>query len=1343
MFFRLSRIKKVIKTQFLVTLVLAFASTLCSITIETASFKAFLYGPTEDTAYDNWLSKVVEGRGVQLINHYAPWDQQTVGFGNYVQASSEQLDNWQTVIDFFIASELDLAQIEIDSYSFPYEVVVFHDTDTGRTYHILRELVNYDYYDDNGYPDQPEIHQHGSFDYGWGLYVINPNADNHVILNIVHPKDDFITVPIAAEALEKWNSRYLFIAGAGREVLFSGPNHNNYSLSDPSRVTDHPFNTAYRSACDEIRSTFQRRELSIQLHSYDLGHSREYRDFQFSTHSNYHSLPLRDMSNSLNDFINATPYVVFPANTFGVHDEVLVTDYYSATSCYHDLYYNLNGELIPISDNINLPGFSNNRQAGYSTANTTIYDVNSPFLHLEMRELPRIYPNITPYYRWFYGYNEGTQRWNKDHFYTRAKAYYTPWVDAMAEVLPDLIELDDGTQPTAPQNLMVTNSESTSVSLGWDRSYSYDFYSYEVYYSTEPITFPSEFVLSIDRTNVTRLAAQAYTYLTIDDLTPSTDYYFRVLAKDYNGNVSNLSNQVTKFGDRVVLNNFGAFGRDSSVDVKWRAAQQVNNLGFKVYRALADTEDFTILDSWETNSSLEGSSGTNVDYIYTDNGVTNNIHYDYRITWTDTGENEHTFNETAKAEPQPIFSLLIRDGDEVVTDQVDLGVNHFATDGYDANFDIVTTGDLPANYVRIVSHNPDWNWTIRNLQRDIRSYYNPEESVKSWLLRVDTNVTDETFTLLISDNFTPDLFSSSTSDFTSVGGSSKLASRQTESLFLKCHTNDTVIDLLQDSMEITFSNDDYHFFTLFWGYVTPDIVFTPMDDTILIDGDQIVFSWTSGFPAIIESFDLMISYEDNLYPLAENLPSTTTSFCWTVPAEIQAIDARFLVRVNTTTNQEIDYYSPYRLSLWPHEYTFSTASGWHLKANPILGTELCKDSVFGINSQLFEYSNDIDHFDYSDYFVFGTGYVAYLPQEHDYSAASNLHPSVIEIELQQGWNLVPNVFLSSVALQDLSFWYFSQLIPYAVAVQLNLINGGVYSIINNQYQLVQNILPEESVWIYSHLPELTMQLNSFPNSFEYAQFESVWDLTVKTRIYDEIRDNVIIGASLDGNLSNPLICSPKPPPYPGQLLDLSLNSTDDSLPYSRMHREIKSAQQGEFAYSRYYDFTIHVNPLMQPIYLSWESLTLPDHYRFILIVDELFVEIESGVEYPINPTSNIINGQFLITNQYITTTDENLPSPNHFYNYPNPFSVTSNLNRNNGTNINFSLTKQAKVSVDIFNIKGQKVINLLSDVKESGNHSVFWDGKNNNGNYASSGVYFYRLAINGQKTSIKKMLLLN
>ena len=85
-----------------------------------------------------------------------------------------------------------------------------------------------------------------------------------------------------------------------------------------------------------------------------------------------------------------------------------------------------------------------------------------------------------------------------------------------------------------------------------------------------------------------------------------------------------------------------------------------------------------------------------------------------------------------------------------------------------------------------------------------------------------------------------------------------------------------------------------------------------------------------------------------------------------------------------------------------------------------------------------------------------------------------------------------------------------------------------------------------------------------------------------------------------------------------------------------------------------------------------------------------------------------------------------------FQNSPNPF--------NPQTTITYILAKPTEVNIEIFNVIGQRIRTLESGYKESGLHSIIWDGCDDKGLRAGAGVYIYRLRT-GREFKAKKMVL--
>ncbi|MFC1554784.1 FlgD immunoglobulin-like domain containing protein [candidate division KSB1 bacterium] len=84
-------------------------------------------------------------------------------------------------------------------------------------------------------------------------------------------------------------------------------------------------------------------------------------------------------------------------------------------------------------------------------------------------------------------------------------------------------------------------------------------------------------------------------------------------------------------------------------------------------------------------------------------------------------------------------------------------------------------------------------------------------------------------------------------------------------------------------------------------------------------------------------------------------------------------------------------------------------------------------------------------------------------------------------------------------------------------------------------------------------------------------------------------------------------------------------------------------------------------------------------------------------------------------------------------NYPNPFNPT--------TTISFALPVTEHVKIEVCNVLGQTIRTLVDTEMKAGVRTVKWDGRNDYGIQASTGIYFYRIQA-GSFTEAKKMNLI-
>ena len=98
--------------------------------------------------------------------------------------------------------------------------------------------------------------------------------------------------------------------------------------------------------------------------------------------------------------------------------------------------------------------------------------------------------------------------------------------------------------------------------------------------------------------------------------------------------------------------------------------------------------------------------------------------------------------------------------------------------------------------------------------------------------------------------------------------------------------------------------------------------------------------------------------------------------------------------------------------------------------------------------------------------------------------------------------------------------------------------------------------------------------------------------------------------------------------------------------------------------------------------------------------------------------------------------NESVIIPIHFgiqSNYPNPF--------NPETTINYSIPQLAWVSLSIFDVKGELVLNIFEGFINPGNYSVNWNGNNYRNQQMPTGIYFSILRSNENLVSHKLLLM--
>ena len=90
--------------------------------------------------------------------------------------------------------------------------------------------------------------------------------------------------------------------------------------------------------------------------------------------------------------------------------------------------------------------------------------------------------------------------------------------------------------------------------------------------------------------------------------------------------------------------------------------------------------------------------------------------------------------------------------------------------------------------------------------------------------------------------------------------------------------------------------------------------------------------------------------------------------------------------------------------------------------------------------------------------------------------------------------------------------------------------------------------------------------------------------------------------------------------------------------------------------------------------------------------------------------------------------DKSLPTNYYLANYPNPFNPT--------TTIRYELPEAGNIKIDVFNLLGQNVAQLVNEYKPAGRYEVSFNATD-----ISSGIYFYTLETKNKILRQKMMFL--
>ncbi len=213
----------------------------------------------------------------------------------------------------------------------------------------------------------------------------------------------------------------------------------------------------------------------------------------------------------------------------------------------------------------------------------------------------------------------------------------------------------------------------------------------------------------------------------------------------------------------------------------------------------------------------------------------------------------------------------------------------------------------------------------------------------------------------------------------------------------------------------------------------------------------------------------------------------------------------------------------------------------------------------------------------------------------------------------------------------------------------------------------------------------------------------------------------------------------EPPPAPGNYVMLSFNE--------KKWKKYGGWYAGDFhapnSDGQYWDFDVAAAKLQDHVSLSFlEYGNVPSSFGVYLVdmQTERVTEMFSPFAYGFSMEKGETDRSFRLLigkKEFVKQNTNGVPLvPLAFsleQNFPNPFNPT--------TTIHYTLGHSGHIVLEIYNVLGQRVRQLVEADQPIGTYSVLWDGKSDGGVSAASGVYFYRIRTQ-TFSDVKRMVLI-
>ncbi|MFZ0391850.1 MAG: FlgD immunoglobulin-like domain containing protein, partial [Calditrichia bacterium] len=372
----------------------------------------------------------------------------------------------------------------------------------------------------------------------------------------------------------------------------------------------------------------------------------------------------------------------------------------------------------------------------------------------------------------------------------------------------------------------------------------------------------------------------------------------------------------------------------------------------------------------------------------------------------------------------------------------------------------------------------------------------------------------------------------------------------------------------------------------------------------------------------------------------------------------------------------------------------AVGGGWNLLGIPLrvldpwyrsVFPSVVPNSMYGFNGNYFQ----------TEILNAGSGY--WMRFSAGDTAMVQGHPfEMLPVQLKKGWDLISG---GSCPLA------FSEIEDPGMI----LVSGTLFGF-EGHYQAEDTLQPGKGYWVRADTAGV-ITFNCSPSRLPAKRAALKTDLSQvpNLRVRDAVGNEQVLYFQVELHADESVLNYSLPPLPPAGAFD------------ARFSSDLRICRSGEAE--------IRVQSAAYPLEICPANLP-PSQSAYVL---KEFLPQGKGRSHLLSEGNSIIISNPLVTRLSLEK-ETTLPLSFRLHqNYPNPF--------NPATTIRYELPERSRVSLVIYNLLGQEVRRLVSGDIAAGYHSAKWDGRNNAGVQAGSGVYIFRFRA-GDYQKVMKMILM-